>query len=50
MNSIGAPLYFTHFVIANVNQGRHWVIVTGVTGNEITVNDHGYNRDSYSIS
>jgi hypothetical protein len=50
MNSIGAHLYFTHFVIANVNQGRHWVIVTGVSGNQIIVNDPGYNRDSYPIS
>lgn len=41
-NSIGAHLYFTHFIIAHVNQGRHWVIVTGVTGNQIIVNDPGY--------
>lgn len=39
-----------HGIIANVNNGGHWVLLTGCAGNGVFyVNDPGYNRDTYSI-
>ena len=39
-------------VIANVNKGRHFVLVTGWTddGDSMTVNDPGFDKDTYSYS
>jgi len=37
-----------HGVIANVNGGHHWVLVTGCTSNGYSVNDPGYSKSSYS--
>lgn len=36
-----------HYVIANVDGGNHWVLVTNVgkDGSYINVNDPGYNRE-----
>jgi len=40
-----------HGIIANVNGGAHWVLVTGCDGNgNYYVNDPGYNRNSYPAS
>src|SRR3546814_2285343 len=40
-----------HGIVANVNGGGHWVLLTGCNGNGyFRVNDPGYNRDSYHIS
>ena len=39
-----------HGIVANVNGGGHWVLLTGCLGGGVfTVNDPGYNRDTYSI-
>jgi len=39
-----------HGVIANVNGGHHWVLITGCRGGGVfDVNDPGYNRATYSM-
>lgn len=39
-----------HGIIANVNNGGHWVLLTGCAGGgNFYVNDPGYNRNTYSI-
>ena len=39
-----------HGIVANVNNGGHWVLLTGCRGGGVfTVNDPGYNRDTYGI-
>jgi hypothetical protein len=40
-----------HGIIANVNGGSHWVLLTGCAGNGVFyVNDPGYSRSTYSMS
>jgi len=40
-----------HAIIANVNRGEHWVLLTGCQGGGVfTVNDPGFNRATYSMS
>eukprot|EP00981_Chlorochromonas_danica_P006722 scaffold1463_cov189-Ochromonas_danica.AAC.17 len=40
-----------HGIIANVNNGSHWVLLTGCQGGGVfQVNDPGYNRATYSMS
>ncbi len=38
-----------HFVIANVMNGRHWVLVTGTGNGYFTVNDPGFERATYNV-
>jgi hypothetical protein len=37
-------------VICNVHNGGHWVLATGYSGDNILVNDPGYNTASYTLS
>ena len=37
-------------VILNVNSGRHWVLLTGISGSSYLVNDPGYTKTSYGKS
>ena len=37
-------------VILNVNNGGHWVLATGSTGSDFSVNDPGYSKTSYPSS
>jgi len=40
-----------HAVIANVNGGEHWVLLTGCRGGGVfSVNDPGFNKDTYTMS
>jgi len=40
-----------HGIVANVNNGGHWVLLTGCAGNGVFyVNDPGYSRSTYSMS
>eukprot|EP01016_Furgasonia_blochmanni_P019229 TRINITY_DN215_c0_g1_i7.p1 TRINITY_DN215_c0_g1~~TRINITY_DN215_c0_g1_i7.p1 ORF type:complete len:291 (+),score=37.33 TRINITY_DN215_c0_g1_i7:126-875(+) len=34
-------------VILNVNQGHHWVLMTGALNNGFAINDPGYNKEKY---
>lgn len=36
--------------MANVNNGGHWVLVTGVGDGYATVNDPGYDRGTYRFN
>ena len=36
-------------VILNVNNGGHWVLMTGISGSSYLVNDPGYARTSYGF-
>ena len=36
-------------VILNVNNGGHWVLMTGISGSSYLVNDPGFARTSYSF-
>jgi hypothetical protein len=36
-------------VICNVHNGGHWVLATGYSGDDINVNDAGYNVNSYNL-
>ena len=36
-------------VILNVNNGGHWVLMTGISGSSYLVNDPGFNRGSYTF-
>ena len=36
-------------VILNVNNGGHWVLVTGISGSSYLVNDPGFARTSYGF-
>jgi len=39
-----------HGIIANVNNGGHWVLLTGCLGNGVfTVNDPGFKKDTYTF-
>ncbi len=39
-----------HGIVANVNNGEHWVLLTGCLGGGVfTVNDPAFNRDTYGI-
>jgi hypothetical protein len=39
-----------HGIVANVNGGGHWVLLTGCAGGGVFyVNDPGYNRDTYTM-
>ena len=39
-----------HGIVANVNNGGHWVLLTGCLGGGVfTVNDPGFNRDTYGM-
>ena len=35
-------------VILNVNKGGHWVLMTGISGNNFLVNDPGFTKTSYT--
>jgi hypothetical protein len=49
--NICAGLKAGHGIIANVNGGHHWVLLTGCRGGGVfDVNDPGYNRATYSMS
>ncbi len=49
--AICAGLSNGHGIIANVNGGHHWVLLTGCKGGGVfTVNDPGFNRATYSMS
>ena len=37
-------------VILNVNKGGHWVLMTGISGNNFLVNDSGFSKSSYTQS
>ena len=39
-----------HGIVANVNGGGHWVLLTGCAGGVFYVNDPGYDRTTYSMS
>ena len=40
-----------HGIVANVNGGGHWVLLTGCKGNGVyTVNDPGFSKDTYTHS
>lgn len=40
-----------HGIVANVNGGGHWVLLTGCRGGGVfDVNDPGYNKDTYKMS
>lgn len=40
-----------HGIIANVNNGGHWVLLTGCAGNGVFyVNDPGYSKTTYKMS
>jgi len=48
--SICSGLSQGHGVIANVMNGKHWVLLTGCKGGGVfTVNDPGFNRDTYTM-
>ena len=49
-SNIASNLNVDNVVILNVNNGGHWVLATGISGNTIYVNDPGYSRSSYDIS
>jgi len=49
-NQIKANLDSGNIVIVNVRNGGHWVLVTGISGDTITVNDAGYSVSSYNIN
>ncbi len=36
-------------VILNVNNGGHWVLMTGISGSNYLVNDPGFSRTSYGF-
>ena len=37
-------------VILNVRAGHHWVLATGVNGSTWSINDSGFNKDTYDDS
>lgn len=49
-DTVASYLEKGRIVIANVNQGGHFVLITGYTtdGDTFAVNDPGYTRDTYS--
>jgi hypothetical protein len=49
IDRIGLHLLANHIVIANVNNGGHYVWVTGVGNGFANVNDPGFNRNTYSF-
>jgi len=50
-SAICSGLNSMHGIIANVNGGGHWVLLTGCAGNGVFyVNDPGYSRTTYSMS
>ena len=46
---IGLHLLANHFVIANVRNGGHWVLVTGAGNGYFDVNDPGFDRTTYNV-
>jgi len=49
--SICSGLSAGHGIIANVNGGEHWVLLTGCKGGGVfTVNDPGFNRATYTMA
>eukprot|EP01012_Entosiphon_sulcatum_P002857 TRINITY_DN1070_c0_g1_i1.p2 TRINITY_DN1070_c0_g1~~TRINITY_DN1070_c0_g1_i1.p2 ORF type:complete len:221 (+),score=34.69 TRINITY_DN1070_c0_g1_i1:40-702(+) len=49
-SAICSGLSAGHGIIANVNNGQHWVLLTGCQGNGVfSVNDPGYNRATYTL-
>ena len=43
----------THFkngnaVVLNVNNGGHWVLMTGISGTSFLVNDPGFSKSTYT--
>ncbi len=50
-SAICSGLSNKHGIIANVNGGGHWVLLTGCAGNGVFyVNDPGYSRTTYKMS
>ena len=47
---IAAYHYQGKAVILNVNNGGHWVLLTGISGSDYLVNDPGFARTSYPKS
>ena len=37
-----------HAVVLNVNNGGHWVLMTGISGTNFLVNDPGFSKTSYT--
>lgn len=49
-SEICSGLSAMHGIIANVNGGGHWVLLTGCKGNGVfTVNDPGYSKTTYTM-
>lgn len=49
VDRIGLHLLANHFVMANVMGGGHWVLVTGAGNGYFTVNDPGFDRNTYGV-
>jgi hypothetical protein len=50
-SAICSGLKQNHGIIANVNNGGHWVLLTGCAGNGVfNVNDPGFSRTTYKMS
>lgn len=49
-NQIISNLNSGNIVIINVHNGRHWVLATGYSGDNILVNDPGFSTPQYSMS
>ena len=47
---IQSSLNAGHVVVVNVHNGAHWVLVTGMSGSTLSVNDPGYSTTSYTLS
>ena len=39
-----------HAVVLNVNNGGHWVLMTGISGTNFLINDPGFTKSSYTQS
>jgi len=49
-DSICSGISAGHGIIANVRGGTHWVLLTGCKGGGVfTVNDPGFNQDTYTL-
>jgi hypothetical protein len=49
-SEIKRALDLNKIVICNVHNGGHWVLATGYNGDNILVNDAGYNTNYYNIN
>src|SRR3990167_5611942 len=48
--AIKSAIAANKIVILNVNKGGHWVLATGSSGSDFSVNDPGFSRSSYPSS